>query len=361
MPQTPSFESSVSGAAPESFGFKRIIYEKKGFTAKITINRPEVLNCFDFVTMKELATAFLDVTADDAIAVLVITGTGEKAFCTGADLREQEEYISKKPNDYYKWMYGFIEMHDRLRNIGKPTIARLNGMVVGGGNELNMACDLAVAADHVTIKQVGAARGSVAAGGATQWLPLIIGDRRAREMLLLCESIDAYTALDWGLVNQVVPYSMLDATVEQLAAKLYNKLPECTRYTKQQMNFWRDFSWSMTVGHARDWLTLHAGAYETNEGIRAFKKKTEIDYGVIRCKAAGPVAPDADPEHGSDSKARTGNQQQQEETKAAANNHEHKGDATCNACSAKMPASNNFCGACGARREAQTRESASDT
>jgi enoyl-CoA hydratase/carnithine racemase len=361
MPQTPSFESAVSGAAPESFGFKRIIYEKKGFTAKITINRPEVLNCFDFVTMKELATAFLDVTADDAIAVLVITGTGEKAFCTGADLREQEEYISKKPNDYYKWMYGFIEMHDRLRNIGKPTIARLNGMVVGGGNELNMACDLAVAADHVTIKQVGAARGSVAAGGATQWLPLIIGDRRAREMLLLCENIDAYTALDWGLVNQVVPYSMLDATVEQLAAKLYNKLPECTRYTKQQMNFWRDFSWSMTVGHARDWLTLHAGAYETNEGIRAFKKKTEIDYGVIRCKAAGSVAPDADQEHGRDNKARTGNQQQQEDTKAPANNHEHSGDSTCTACSAKMPASNNFCGACGARREAQTRESASDT
>src|SRR6202044_3491097 len=101
-------------------------------------------------------------------------------------------------------------------------------------------CDLAVAADHVTIKQVGAARGSVAAGGATQWLPIIIGDRRAREMLLLCENIDADKALEWGLVNQVVPLSGLDDAVEALAAKLYNKLPECTRYTKQQLNFWRD-------------------------------------------------------------------------------------------------------------------------
>ena len=133
---------------------------------------------------------YYDAAVDDSVAVVVVTGQGERAFCTGADLKEQEQFL-KKPNDYYKWFHAFTEMHDRLRNIGKPTIARLNGMVVGGGNELNMACDLAVAADHVTIRQVGAARGSVAAGGATQWLPLMIGDRRAREMLLLCENIDA--------------------------------------------------------------------------------------------------------------------------------------------------------------------------
>jgi enoyl-CoA hydratase/carnithine racemase len=287
MAQTTSFETALTGAPPESFNFRRIIYTKIGYTATVTINRPEVLNCFDHPTLKELGQAFLDASVDDTVSVVVITGTGEKAFCTGADLKEQEEHIARKPNQYYKWMYSFIEMHDRLRNIGKPTIARLNGMVVGGGNELNIACDLAIAADHVTIKQVGAARGSVAAGGATQWLPLIIGDRRAREMLLLCENIDAYTALDWGLVNEVVPYSMLDEAVEKLAAKLYNKLPECTRYTKQQLNFWRDFSWSMTIGHARDWLTLHAGDYETIEGLRSFRRKTDLNYPVIHCKEAG--------------------------------------------------------------------------
>lgn len=284
-------EKMLAGVDPEEFHFQRIIYSKQNYLATITINRPEVLNCFDMITLKELAQAFEDVTHDDNIAVAVITGAGERAFCTGADLKEQEDQILKKPNNYYKWMYTFIEMHDRLRNIGKPTIARLNGMTVGGGNELNMACDLAVAADHVVIRQVGAARGSVAAGGATQWLPLIVGDRRAREMLLLCEGIDAYTALDWGLVNQVVPMSMLDETVAQLAEKLYKKLPECTRYTKQQLNFWRDFSWSMTIGHARDWLTLHAGAQETAEGLRSFRQKTEINYPGIRCKAAGPVPP----------------------------------------------------------------------
>jgi enoyl-CoA hydratase/carnithine racemase len=286
MPQSSSFHSATSGASPESFAFKHLLYKKEKYVATITINRAEVLNCFSYLTLKELGQAFLDASVDDSIGVVVITGAGEKAFCTGADLKEQEEDIVKKPNDYYKWMYAFIEMHDRLRNIGKPTIARLNGMVVGGGNELNMACDLAVAADHVTIKQVGAARGSVAAGGATQWLPLIIGDRRAREMLLLCENIDAYTALDWGLVNQVVPMSMIDEAVGVLAEKLYNKLPECLRYTKQQLNFWRDFSWAMTIGHARDWLTLHAGASETIEGLHAFRKKTEINYDDIHDKAA---------------------------------------------------------------------------
>ena len=318
MPQTDTY---WTGAPPESLSLTRLLYEKKGFTARITINRADVLNCFDLTTLQELGRVFQDASNDDTIAVVVITGAGDRAFCTGADLREQEDHILKKPNDYYKWMYAFIEMHDRLRNIGKPTIARLNGMVVGGGNELNMACDLAVAADHVTIRQVGAARGSVAAGGATQWLPLIIGDRRAREMLLLCEPIDAYTALDWGLVNQVVPAALLDQTVDELAEKLYKKLPECTRYTKQQLNFWRDFSWAMTIGHARDWLTLHAGHFETAEGLRSFRRKTEIEYPKIRCKAAGPASPIG--------------------TTVEA--------MPCTACGAQVAASFAFCGMCGTK------------
>ena len=164
MPQATSPDVVFTGMPAENYGFKRIIYKKESYVATITINRPDVLNCFDTLTLKELGTAFLDCGSDDAIAVVVITGAGEKAFCTGADLKEQEDHILKKPNNYHKWMYTFIEMHDRLRNIGKPTIARLNGMVVGGGNELNMACDLAIAADHVTIRQVGAARHGGASG-----------------------------------------------------------------------------------------------------------------------------------------------------------------------------------------------------
>jgi enoyl-CoA hydratase/carnithine racemase len=183
-------------------------------------------------------------------------------------------------------MGAFIDAHYRLLNIGKPTIARLNGLVVGGGNEFNIACDLAIAADHVKIRQVGTARGSVAAGGATQWLPLIVGDRRARQILWLCEEIDARRALDWGLVNEVVPYAELDAAVDAMARKLVEKLPECMRYTKQQTNFWRDFSFHMTVGHARDWLSLHSGSPEVYEGFQAFRERRPVDYLGVRRRAA---------------------------------------------------------------------------
>jgi enoyl-CoA hydratase/carnithine racemase len=288
-----------TAVTPEELGFQRIIYTKQGGIATVTINRPEVLNAADFLTFKEMSRAFEDTSYDDSIGVLVLTGAGDRAFCTGADLDEQENFLRKRA-DYWKWMGAFIETHDRLRNIGKPTIARLNGMVVGGGNEFNIACDLAIAADHVTIRQVGTSRGSVPAGGATQWLPIIIGDRRAREMLWLCEPISAQKALEWGLVNQVVPRAELDQAVDTMARKLLDKMPEIIRYAKQQTNFWRDFSWSLTVGHARDWLSIHADADETAEGLKAFHEKRPVDYeglrqkladGMVKCSQCGALMP----------------------------------------------------------------------
>lgn len=271
-----------SGKSTRSFKFKNIVYTKKSYKALITINRPKVMNCLDLTTIRELTDAFKDASRDDSIAVIILTGSGKQAFSTGADLDEQQKHFLGNPTDYYKWMYEFIQLHEVMRNTGKPSIARLNGIVVGGGNELNMSCDLAVAASHIYIRQVGAARGSVAAAGATQFLPLIVGDRRAREILFLCEEIPAKKALEWGLVNQVVPYEKLDAAVNKLAEKLYNKLPECLRYTKQQLNFWRDFSWSLTVGHAREWLSLHNLSEEVKEGISAFTEKRNIDYKKLR-------------------------------------------------------------------------------
>lgn len=284
MSATQQKHPGLQPKASDAFGFETIIYEKYDGRAKITLNRPQVYNAFNMQTFQELIRALEDVSWDDSVGVLIVTGAGDKAFCTGADLKEQHAYFIDRPRDYWKWMGGFIDFHEKLRNLGKPSIARLNGIVVGGGNELNMACDLAVAADDIYIRQVGAAHGSVAAGGATQWLPIIVGDRRAREILLLCEEIPAKTALEWGLVNQVVPRAELDTAVEAMAEKLMNKLPECTRYTKQQINFWRDFSWSMTVQHARDWLTIHAGAMETKEAITAYVEKRKPDYKGLRSK-----------------------------------------------------------------------------
>ena len=275
-----------TGRTRDSFEFENILYEKKDGVARVTINRPDLYNALDWATLREMAEAFEDASFDDRVAVLVLTGAGEKAFCTGADLKEQEAYFLDHPRDYWKWMGAFIDAHDRLRHIGKPTVARLNGIVVGGGNEFNIACDLAVAADDITLRQIGTARGSVPAGGATQWLPLVVGDRRAREILWLSEEFTAEQALEWGGVNRVVPRAQLDAAVDEYCEKLKAKLPAILRYTKEQANFWRNLSWSMTIGHARDWLTEHTAAWETYEGMKSFSEKRLPDVEGIRRRMA---------------------------------------------------------------------------
>ena len=280
-----------TGKSGNEYDFKTIRYDKSGYRATITFDRPEVLNAVNHEMLQELNAAFKDASWDDSVAVIVLTGAGERAFCTGADLTEQKQFL-ERPRDYWKWMGEFIECHERLRNIGKPTIARLNGIVVGGGNEFNMSCDLAVAATDIYIRQVGTSHGSVALAGATQFLPLIVGDRRAREILLLNEEIPASKALDWGLVNWVVPRDQLDAKVEEIAQKLVDKFPEKTRYTKQQLNFWRDLSWHLTIGLGRDWLAIHNTSPETWEGVNSFAQKRPPDYGEIRRRWAEDDAPE---------------------------------------------------------------------
>jgi enoyl-CoA hydratase/carnithine racemase len=255
--------------APEELGFERIVYEKTPPRATIRLNRPDVLNAFDFRMLRELARACEDASWDDEIRVVVVTGTG-RAFCVGADLKAWGTDLVGNSKEYWKWFGAFKDMHDRLREIGKPTLARVNGIAVGGGNELQMACDLAVMVDDAFIRHVGLEHGSVPAGGATQWLPIMVGERRAREIVLMCEQIPAARAAEWGLVNWVVPAAELDAKVDEVVEKLAAKLPETTRYAKQQLNWWRDVSWHETVGHARDWLALSMLNDEAKEAIERF-------------------------------------------------------------------------------------------
>ncbi len=279
------------GKSPDSFGFESIRYSKGGGRATITLHRPDVLNAVNGRMLAELNLALKDASWDDAVGVIVLTGSGERAFCVGADLVEQQQFL-ERPRDYWKWMGEFIEVHERLRNLGKPTIARLNGIVVGGGNEFNLSCDLAIAADDIYIRQVGTSHGSVALAGATQFLPLLVGERRAREILFLNEEIPAAKALEWGLVNYAVPRAELDGKVDELVGKLLAKLPEKTRYTKQQLNFWRDLSWHLTIGHGRDWLAIHNTSPETREGVQAFLEKRTPDYGEIRRRWAEDEGPE---------------------------------------------------------------------
>jgi 1,4-dihydroxy-2-naphthoyl-CoA synthase len=224
---------------PAELGFEAIVYDKVPPRATITLNRPDVLNAFDFRMLREIARACEDASWDDEIRVVVVTGEG-RAFCVGADLRSWEDTLVGRPQEYWKWFGAFKDMHDRLRELGKPTIARINGIAVGGGNELQMACDLAVIVEDAFIRHVGLEHGSVPAGGATQWLQLMVGDRRAREIVFLCDE------------------------------SLVRKLPQTTRYAKQQLNVWRDLAWHQTIGHARDWLSMSMLGEEAQGAIQAF-------------------------------------------------------------------------------------------
>jgi enoyl-CoA hydratase/carnithine racemase len=279
---------SPVAADPSTLGYRRIRYERDtdAGVATVAIDRPEVLNALDLPTLTELASAFQQASWDESVAVVVVTGAGDRAFCTGADLDEQS-LMGATSGQYWRWMGAFIEMHDRLRHIGKPTIARINGICVGGGNELQMACDLSVIVDDAYIRHVGPEHGSVPAGGATQWLPLIVGDRRAREIVMLCEPVSPAQALDWGLVSRVAARADLDAVVAELAASLARKLPEAMRYTKTQLNWWRDLVWSQTVEHARDWLAVHSTADETREAVAAFHEKRRPRFADLRRLEAG--------------------------------------------------------------------------
>ena len=339
----------VPGDRPD---FQEISYLKEAGVATVTFRRPEAHNAYTTHTLAELVEAFKVASWDDSVGVIVLTGTGTRAFCTGGDVREYQSTYTKRPHDYWKYMNLFRGYIEGILDCGKPVIARLNGMAVGGGNESHLACDLSVIAEHAWVGQVGVGVGSVACGGATQWLPLFVGDRRARQMLLLNERIPAKQALEWGLVTKVVPsvrrgdawvegptteqidlaqkaqggyridLSLLDAAVADLARQLLDKFPECARYTKEQTNFWKSLSWHQTVGHAREWLALHFANVEPYEGMTAFAEKRKPRVREMRESAAQGGAPEF--LWGPYGRA-------------------------CGACGAKgLPESFKFCGVCGA-------------
>ena len=332
--------SSFLSREPVCLDFKETHYQKDGWTARITINRPRNYNAYSTEALRELARAFEDASWDDQIAVVVLTGAGDRAFCTGGDVKEYHAQYTRRPRDYWKYMCCFKQYIESITNCSKPVIARLNGMAVGGGNESQLACDLAVMGEHAYLGQVGTSVGSVACGGATQWLPIHVGDRRARGMLFLNQRYPAFTALGMGLVNAVVPtikgpdgtfltrfsnkrsyiadwnvdpwenpfdgratpaevdkaikgqdgysldLSLLDKVVAELCDQVVHKFFECTRYTKAQVNYWKEMAWHATVGHARDWLSIHYTSLEPHEGMAAFVEKRKADYTGLRRRAA---------------------------------------------------------------------------
>jgi 2-ketocyclohexanecarboxyl-CoA hydrolase len=247
-----------------------VLYEKLDGVAWITINRPERRNAFRGRTVGELTACFRDAWHDRAIGVAVLTGAGDKAFCSGGDQKERAATSGYEEMDV-------TALHTVIRNIPKPVIAMVNGFAIGGGHVLHVLCDLSVAADTAIFGQTGPRVGSVDPGFGTAYLARVVGEKKAREIWYLCRQYSAADALAMGLVNKVVPAAGLRAEVEQWCAELLAKSPTALKLAKASFNADTDHIHGIGgLGFAA--LELYYATDEAQEGVRAFNEKRAPDF-----------------------------------------------------------------------------------
>ena len=255
--------------------YQDIRYEIDGPTAIITINRPERYNAFRGRTVEELIRAFRAAWADRAVQAVVFTGTGEKAFCTGGDMKQRAETGDYGPTESGLFEIGYL--HKLIRDIPKPVIAAVNGLAVGGGHVLHVLCDISIASQTARFGQAGPRVGSFDAGFGSAYLARVVGEKRAREMWYLCRLHDAATAERWGLVNKVVPAADLLDEAKSWAAEISSKSPTAIRFLKQSFNADTDHQAGLS-NLAMSALDLFASSPEGREGAAAFAEKRTPDF-----------------------------------------------------------------------------------
>ncbi len=264
--------------------FKEIVYDKEWYdhTALIAINRPHEYNSYTLTTLKEMVAAIEDAMWDDNVQFIVLSGVGDKAFCTGGNVHEYAEEYTKKSSDFWKWGEIYGRVFDMIMHCGKPVIARVNGITAGGGFEFVTACDLAIASENARFISPGPRVGMTSIGGLSQWLPLHIGLKRAAEIVMLSSEIDAKTALEWGIVNDVVPLEKLDERVKEVLDRMLELSASSLWYFKVHLNWWRDLVWRLTWEHGKAWFSLNIGSVEPSEGLWSFKEKRKSRMREIR-------------------------------------------------------------------------------
>jgi dihydroxynaphthoic acid synthetase len=261
------------------FKFTDIIYEKKQGVAWITINRPDSYNSVTQHSIEELCDAFRDAAEDGEIGVIVFTGAGEKAFCSGGNMQAISERTSGVKRNHLRVM---SHLALAIRTAGKPVIAAVNGYSIGLGHELHLICDITIAADHAKFGQTGPKMGSVPVWTATQLLHRTVGEKRAREILYFCRQYTAQQALEWGLVNAVVPMKDLHSTAMAWAQELLDKCPTSLRIAKLAFNAESDQSLWSGMFAGGEMLSAHVDTEEFVEGPSAWLEKRKPDFRRFR-------------------------------------------------------------------------------
>ena len=306
------------------------------YNAWITLDNPTQFNSYTTEMVKSVIFAFREASAARDVVAVVFTGAGDKAFCTGGNTKEYAEYYAGNPQEYRGYMRLFNDMVSAILVCDKPVICRVNGMRIGGGQEIGMACDFSVAQDLARFGQAGPKHGSAPIGGATDFLPVMVGAERAMVACVLCEPFSAHEAYQMGILAGVVPalkvdgkfianplvetsrmtdefgrivfgkqktgdalkagqelmkrgtidLSLLDEQVESLCSKLLYTFPDCTTKTIEELRKPKLDIWNRNKENSRAWLALNMMT-EARAGFRAFNegtKKTgrEVDFVALR-------------------------------------------------------------------------------
>ncbi|MBP7856571.1 MAG: 1,4-dihydroxy-2-naphthoyl-CoA synthase [Prevotella sp.] len=259
----------------EGFDFKEILFEEYNHIAKITINRPRWRNAFTPLTVDEMSRAFTCCRDRLDIRVVILTGAGDKAFCSGGDMHVKGHggYVG---NDGVPRL-NVLDVQMQIRRLPKPVIAMVNGYAIGGGHVLQVVCDLTVASENAIFGQTGPRVGSFDAGFGASYLARIVGQKKAREIWYLCRQYNAEEAERMGLINKVVPFDRLEDECVEWAETMMNHSPLALRFMKAGFNAELDGQAGIQE-LAGDATMLYYTLDEAREGGRAFLEKRKPDF-----------------------------------------------------------------------------------
>jgi naphthoate synthase len=255
--------------------YEDVLYDTMDGIAKITINRPEVRNAFRPTTLFELSHAFNAARDDPGIGVIILTGAGDEAFCSGGDLRVRGDDGYRDPQGVGR--LNVLDLQVQIRRTPKPVVAMVAGYAIGGGHVLHVVCDLTVAADNARFGQTGPRVGSFDGGYGSGLLARIVGQKKAREIWFLCEQYGAEEALAMGLVNRVVPLARLEEETVAVARRMLQHSSLALRMIKAAMNA-ADDGLAGIQQLAGDATLLYYMSEEAQEGRDAYLQKRNPDF-----------------------------------------------------------------------------------